>query len=706
MNLPGYKKRILSVLLTTSALTGMAAGAYAQDLETEQTESEQTEIEQTETEQGDTTLLQQIVVGAGVPKVAIDTPQAVTVLDQEAIDDRQPTTIADIFQQIPGVTMIGSDRVSGQSFNIRGIGGLGSADESKIIVTVDGAVKFYEQYRVGSFFSEPELYKQVEVLRGPASSTLYGSGALGGVVNFMTKDASDFLTQDKPYAVRVKTGYDSNTAGLMTSLIGAVSLSEQTDLLVSGNFRRSKDYVTGDGSSISGSAFEAFSGLAKVTHRFGENEEQTLRLSYQRWQSDADDTDYSQTGSLGFGTVDRDIVDQTVVLSYENPAEANPFLDLKVNFSFSDTSVSQDDASSSIPSALFWDADYGYRTWTGRVENTFETKSGAFENYLTVGTQLSYQERIADSPSGAITFHPEGTDTKFGLYLQDEFTWNKLSVIPGARVDFVSLEPDSSITSASSSNDVAFSPKLAMLYRLTDMFSVFGSVAHTERVPTLDELFSTSSAASSYPGGRTVSLDLEKEISNSVEAGFTVSKLDTFTSNDALQLKTTGYYNHLKDMISTNPDTGLSTAVPYYVNIDRAKIYGVEVEASYDADYVFARMAMNYTHGYDTQTGETLSTIPAKTLDMTLGGRLPEYNVSFGWNALFATGMRTGSNTGPFGGYGVHDVFLDWKPDEGKLAGVEFRTSIENIFDKQYQNNLSGDEAKGRTFKASLAYTF
>ena len=147
------------------ALSGLS-GALAQDVPAE----------------GDparSTALQRIVVGAGVEKVAIDTPQAVTVLDQEDIDAEQPMTIGDIFRQVPGITVVGSDRVGGQSFNIRGIGDLGSSDESKIIVSVDGAVKFYEQYRMGSFFSDPELYKRVEVLRGPASSTLYGSGAIG-----------------------------------------------------------------------------------------------------------------------------------------------------------------------------------------------------------------------------------------------------------------------------------------------------------------------------------------------------------------------------------------------------------------------------------------------------------------------------------------------------------------------------------------------
>ncbi|RYE38516.1 MAG: TonB-dependent receptor, partial [Hyphomicrobiales bacterium] len=121
------------------------------------------------------TVLARLVIGAGAPKVAIDTPQAVTVVNQADIDTLQATSISDVLETVPGVTIIGSERILGESFNIRGIGSAEtSGDESRIIVNVDGAKKFYEQYRMGSFFSDPELYKQVEVLRGPASSTLYG----------------------------------------------------------------------------------------------------------------------------------------------------------------------------------------------------------------------------------------------------------------------------------------------------------------------------------------------------------------------------------------------------------------------------------------------------------------------------------------------------------------------------------------------------
>ena len=182
------------------------------------------------------TLLERLVIGAGAEKVAIDTPQAVTVVDQADIDRAQATTVKDMLESVPGVAFIGSDRVFGESFNIRGIGTAEtSGDESRIIVNVDGAKKFYEQYRMGSFFSDPELYKQVEVLRGPASSTLYGSGALAGVINFTTKDASDFIKDGQTGAIRIKGQYSSNGNGTLASGLIAHRFNENLEVLATGN---------------------------------------------------------------------------------------------------------------------------------------------------------------------------------------------------------------------------------------------------------------------------------------------------------------------------------------------------------------------------------------------------------------------------------------------------------------------------------------
>ncbi|NTS33341.1 TonB-dependent hemoglobin/transferrin/lactoferrin family receptor [Phyllobacterium sp. BT25] len=662
---------------------------------------------------GRVTLLQRLVIGAGVDKIAIDTPQAVTVVDQEQMDQDQPTTIGDTLRDVPGVTAIGSDRIFGEAFNIRGIGGAAAADESKIIINVDGTPKFYEQYRMGSFFSDPELYKQVEVLRGPASSTLYGSGALGGVINLTTKDAADFLVNGQNNSVRVKSAYDSNGTGILGSTIYATRLNENFEFLGMGNYRQGDDYKDGDGDTIQGSNFESWSGLAKGTYRFGDGNEQTIRLSYQRWQGSGDDQAYSQTDNFDFGTVDRKVTDQTAVFSYENPASDNPWLNLKFELSYSDTANEQTNASGiGMPDQLFDDSDYSYQTLQARLENTFEYKADDFENYLTIGTQISRQDRDAESlggiKPGPILFHPEGTENKYGFYAQDEFVWReKLTLIPGIRYDYRDTSPGEGIASAEDTSDDAISPKLAALYKFNDSFSVFGSVAHTERFPTIDEFYSTSGPGrGTYPGGRTASLDLEKETSNNYEAGFSVAGYDLMRAGDTLQLKTTGFYNQIRNLISTNPNNRSRLPVTYYVNIAEAKIYGVEVEGSYDAEVFFTRLAYSNIKGEDEQTGAPLTTIPAQQLTMTVGGRMVDYGVEYGWRGQFAAHTDTGFTGQPTPGYGVHDIFTSWKPADGKYAGFEARFAVENIFDRQYRENLSGTDAKGRTFKLTLAKQF
>ncbi|WEX11463.1 TonB-dependent hemoglobin/transferrin/lactoferrin family receptor [Chelativorans sp. AA-79] len=683
------------------------------------------------------TMLQRLVVGAGVEKVAIDTPQSVTVVEQEDIDDEQATTVGEILESVPGVNTSGSDRVFGQTFNIRGIGAPESAnEEGRIIVTVDGATKFYEQYRMGGFFSEPELYKRVEVLRGPASSTLYGSGALGGVIRFETKDASDFIADGQNGALRLKSGYNSNKDGWLGSAILAQRWGENAEFLLAGNYRRADPYETGDGTVIRSSDFKAWSGLAKGTFQVGD--EGTLRLSYQQWDSDADDQDYAQVGGpvsggsvSGFGTVDRHVIDRTAVISYEDPVSDNDWVDLKLSASFSDTAVEQTDASGAPPSltcvqsALFCDTDYGYQTWQFNAQNTSQWQGDSWENHLTYGWQTSYQIRTAEaiSATGApvgITFHPEGTDLKTGVFVQNEFIWDeRLTIIPGVRLDWHRLSPEDGIAGAEDTDDTAVSPKIAAHYRFNKNFAVFGSIAHTERFPTIDEVFSTSGSRSTF----NPSLDLEKERSNNFELGFAISGYDLLESGDSLQIKTTGFYNDIKDLISFNPNLapGYNNA-PGYVNIDDAEIYGAEVELAYEAHHVFAEAGYAYVVGKDKTTGDYLTTIAPHELSLTIGGKLPAHDLRFGWKARLVAApqddCRRSENPVVCAGdssqgsqrfaesFDVHDVFLTWTPQEGRFAGWEANLGVENVFDTQYKEFLHNDAAKGRTFKVSLAKQF
>lgn len=655
------------------------------------------------------TLLERLVIGAGADKVAIDTPQAVTVVTQEDIDAKQASTTGEILKETPGVAITGSQRALGEGFNIRGVGSAEtSGDEARIIITVDGAKKFYEQYRMGSFFSDPELYKQVEVLRGPASSTLYGSGAFGGVINFTTKDASDFLEDGQNGALRLKGSYSSNGNGVLASGILAQRINDTFEVLAAGNFRQSDLQKLANGETLTGSDFEAWSGLLKGTIYL--DGEQVVRVSHQRWDSDADDQYYAQTGTNDvFGRVDRHVVDATTVVSYENPDSANDMLDLKVQLSYSDTAVTQDNAT--LVNQIT-DAEYAYKTLQLDVQNASTFGGDGWENIVTYGVQIANQDRTAVPTDGSvITTHPEGTSTSVGVFAQSEHTINEqLTLIGGARVDLRHLDPSDELTVSTPSDDIAFSPKVAALYRFNENFNVFGSLAHTERMPTLDEMFQ-------YTSTRPANLDLQKEYSNNVEAGFGLSGYDLLQDGDSAGVKVTGFVNDITDGIRSNP---ITSGAPYFVNIAGMRIWGLEVEGSYESERLFARLAYTFTRGEYTETfigsnasntryaGDPLDSLPQDKVSLTVGTRLPEQSLEIGGTITVAdtpVSQITGA-VGTSENWATLDLFATWKPEEGPFKGLEAQFGIDNVFDTDYRENLSIDRSTGRTYKVTLAKQF
>jgi len=663
-----------------------------------------------EQEEGLFAILGRVVLGFGAPKVSSDTPLAVTVQDQEDLDREQPSSIRDIFDTVPGVQTVGStSRPLGLAFNIRGIGNTEQpASESRIIVTVDGIPKFYEQYRMGAFFSDVELYKRVEVLRGPAAGTLYGSGAVGGIVNFTTKEASDFLAEGDNTALRFRLGYESNGDGALGSVIYAVRPSESFEFLGALNYRRSGDVEDGDGAIIDGTSFGTPSGLLKGTWTLDGG--QKLRFSIQRFESDEDDARYAQTGSAAFGTVDRRVVDTTALLSFSDDVPDNPLLDYTISLGFSNTTNEQSDTNPGFPSTsiLFQDSDYGYRTITLKAQNKSEFGGANWDGFLTMGVDVSELERTAEVASGVnVNFHPEGTDRRVGIYAQGEFVFGeRLTIIPGLRADFVNRTPGPLVPGATETDDVVVSPKVAVMYDLSEDFSIFGSWARTERLPTLDELYSSQVT----PVPQAPALKLEKETSESIELGVAFDRQAVFGAEDALQVKLTAFQNDIENLIQRSP-----SSVPFFFqNIGAAEFKGVELEASYDAPGGYVRLAYSHVRGVDADFDFTLSSTPADTLSLTLARRLPDIGLEFGWTAHVVDKISTSSRstrtgiitTTDFAAYDVQDIFVTWRPDSGVLAGTDVQFGVENVFDTTYRNNLDQENGIGRNIKLTLTKTF
>ncbi|MGB3274697.1 MAG: TonB-dependent receptor plug domain-containing protein, partial [Castellaniella sp.] len=130
------------------------------------------------------------------------TPGASTITAEDIRKSPPATDVSEIIRTMPGVNLTGNSS-SGQRGNNRQIDIRGMGPENTLIlidgkpVSSRGAVRFgwrgERDTRGDTNWVPPEQIERIEVLRGPAAAR-YGNGAAGGVVNIITKPASDTLT--------------------------------------------------------------------------------------------------------------------------------------------------------------------------------------------------------------------------------------------------------------------------------------------------------------------------------------------------------------------------------------------------------------------------------------------------------------------------------------------------------------------------------
>lgn len=127
---------------------------------------------------------QVIVVASGVPQNADETGRAVTVIDRATIETRQTISLSDLLVTTPGVSATRNGGPGGlTAVRIRG------ADDAQTLVLIDG-VRVNDPSAPAGAFDFGNLLtgsiERVEVLRG-ANSVVWGSQAIGGVVNVVTE---------------------------------------------------------------------------------------------------------------------------------------------------------------------------------------------------------------------------------------------------------------------------------------------------------------------------------------------------------------------------------------------------------------------------------------------------------------------------------------------------------------------------------------
>lgn len=139
-----------------------------------------------------------VVTGTRTPKMLKDIPVVTTVISEREIEKTGSLTIADVLQtEIPGVEF--GRQMDGQVvMNMQGMGG------SDILFLIDGEKMAGESMNNIDYERlNMDNVERVEIVRG-AGSALYGSNAVGGVVNIITKEA------DEPWSLNLNGRYGSH----------------------------------------------------------------------------------------------------------------------------------------------------------------------------------------------------------------------------------------------------------------------------------------------------------------------------------------------------------------------------------------------------------------------------------------------------------------------------------------------------------------
>jgi len=546
----------------------------------------------------DTVYLTPIAVTATrSPKDVFLTPVPVNVLDRTDIRARAPNSVADLFRGLAGLDVSGVGLTQVRPI-IRGQRG------QRILLLADGQ-RLNNSRRQQDFGEIPALVDvsavdRVEVVRGPAS-VLYGSDAIGGVVNVITRSpetaglhgsggarysAAD--DQERVYAnaagrfgrwgvqvggaVRGSRDYDAPSG-----TFGNITLADPTRVNDTGGADWSLDAYLGYRLAENHEVFARLDRYDADTAGFGYIDpaayapgDPTIRITYPAQTFTKLGVGYRGTG---LGSV---LADRLEVLGYVQDNERKLNLDVFIP----------------IPGPPGAGVDIDQRNWTdlrtvgARVEAKKLANSALA---LTYGID-AFRDRSENTDSNTTTLVnlgpippetdtvptvPNATYTSAGLFAQGDLAVApRFSVILGARYQYVraATEPTPNITAPTTTSiDHTVVGAASGIYRLSESVSLVGTVGRAFRSPNLVERFFNGLT----PEGiafQSPNPDLRAETSLNVDLGMRVRTSRVYAEGFVFQ-------NDIRDGIRIAATGDSVNGLPEYqnTNVDKLRYRGVEL---------------------------------------------------------------------------------------------------------------------------------
>ena len=564
-----------------------------------------------------------VVVTATKTEMEIsESPQSISVITKEEIQNSPDRTIGEILQRAPAVLVNQNGPMGSLAVpQVRG------STSGQVLILVNGQ-RLNDaqngQFDLNNLPIVKEDIERIEVLRGGASA-LYGADALAGVINIITKTPTDkpstsasasygrFDTQQYSLVHRWKPGPFSY----------GISLGKEK----SEGFRENSDY---DAWIMGGEVGYSLTSQSEV------------KFSARYIQKEV-----GLPGPVNFTDPDDRQKDQNTLLNLGYRGQVTPHLKLDFRGWYNQYRNTFDAGSQGIlsmgTSALHKSSEGG---------GDFQTTYQLGKTHLIVGGLEVIGDRVNSSSFGV------QEATRGAVYLQDEIEIAKpLTVTLGLRYDYHSDYNDQ------------LDPRLGVLLRLPADTRIRASAGRSFRAPTFNDLYWPATAFTA--GNPNLQPETAWNYELGAEKGF----------QNLAAIKIAGFYRDVKDLINWAPDADF---VWRPSNISDAKIWGGEAELVLYPTKGWA-IPLNYSYVYprDESTGDPIPNRPKHMVNAGIDYRSPfgPKGSLKGRYVRFYTGQGSTLNQDYF----VLDARVGYEFKAWQYLSGEAYLSLTNALDKEYQ---------------------
>ncbi|WP_321289489.1 TonB-dependent receptor domain-containing protein [uncultured Sunxiuqinia sp.] len=585
--------------------------------------------------------------------------------------------------------------------------------------------------------------ERVEIVKGPYSS-MFGSDAMGGVINIITKTASDELSGNISL-----TGGSFKYSAIDAAFSGQLMDGLNFDLGYS-RTSQGKDYKIGDnnflsvsdedkiildkesyGSRMENSKYELSAVSGGLSASFGKVWNVDIRGAY----TFADDI---ETPGNFWGSYVRSLKDLNRLNLYttvERKTENNtfsfsPYLTRERNSNYSDNSA---EGFISFKDNV---KEYGFQLQDMQSFGELKTIVG-----VDYGTYDYGSERFSDKTTPAAPYKPNNKNVNTGIFTQLSYTYLGLGVNGGLRYDHYSYHIDANedlTAEAADENYNTLNFSLGAQARILDNLKLHSSFGTAFSVPDAYKVAGKYEVSEYFPDwdywyveSFVGNPDLKPEKSSTIDFGLKYAALDQALNIDATYFKT----NH-KDKIT---EELLESGEKTYTNANKSKMEGLELVSSFDfgvlADRQFKlELYSNWTFMFESELEFKLDDGLIEYKDMQY---VSKSSGSFGFKFDNLKGLFSRLNARYIGSRLESDSFsgirTDWSAEdyytekrytkddkiikhEGTIVfdyslayqftnGFSIQGNINNVLDENYTEK-DGYNMQGRSFQLKLGYSF